>query len=189
MQIAQNLPNTSGHRLRIQLACNEVESGWPTHVIMFLPMRGMSDIFYNDASSVSILTCDPLLSFPSHCVNVMRMLTGIQASSFAGFQNARFQLSAPYHKMVPRQASPTRASAQATLPNSLADLDHLCLSARTHGLGYLWDEFESRICDVLLENTTESRVGVASLGSDHLQWVTTPREICTTVGKGKSSLL
>lgn len=156
---------------------------------MFLPMRGMSDIFYNDATSVSTLTSDPLLSFPSHCVNLMRILAGIKTSNFAGCQNKRSQLSAPYHKMVPRQASPKGTSAQATLAHSSASLNHLCLSARTHGLGYLWDEFEFQICDVLLDDPTESKVGVASPGSEYIQWATTPREICTTVGKGTSSLL
>lgn len=91
--------------------------------------------------------------------------------------------------MVSRQVSPTGRSRTGTLPLHTAGLNHLCLLARDHGLEYLWNEFESRISDLFLDDPAESRVGVIISGRDQLDWATTPEEICTTAGKGKSRLL
>lgn len=91
--------------------------------------------------------------------------------------------------MVPRQVSTTGRLRRGTFPLHTAGLNHLCILARDHGLEYLWNEFESRISDLLLDNPAESRVGVIISGSDQFEWATTPEEICTTAGKGKSRLL
>ncbi|KAK2603129.1 hypothetical protein N8I77_009609 [Diaporthe amygdali] len=87
------------------------------------------------------------------------------------------------------QASSTRASTQGRRPRHSLGLDRLCLEAYQNGLEYLWDDFESKISNLLVESVDDSLVGVAITGSDQVQWITKHEELRTILQKGSSKLI
>lgn len=80
-------------------------------------------------------------------------------------------------------------SNQGTLPCNMSGLDDLRFAAQRYGLEYLWNDFESRIPDLFADETTESRVGKAIDGRNHVEWAITREELLDTLGKGLCEIL
>lgn len=77
---------------------------------------------------------------------------------------------------------------QEALPK-VSGLDGLRVEAQRYGLGHLWNDFESKIPDLFVDDATESRVGKAIDGRNHIQCATTPAELLDTLGKGVCEVL
>lgn len=77
---------------------------------------------------------------------------------------------------------------QEALPN-ISGLDGLRVAAQRYGLGHLWSDFESKSSDLFVDDTTESRVGKAIDGRNHIQWATTREGLLDTLGKGISEIM
>ncbi|KAI0848761.1 hypothetical protein F5Y00DRAFT_262229 [Daldinia vernicosa] len=75
------------------------------------------------------------------------------------------------------------------VPHDTAGLDRLSRTAYQLGLGYLWKDFESKLPDLFVDDTTQSRVGVATAHKDEIHWVSTPEELFATLGNGVPTLL
>lgn len=77
---------------------------------------------------------------------------------------------------------------QEAQPN-ISGLGGMRLAAKRDGLGHLWSDFESKIPDLFIDDATESRVGKAIDGRDHIQWATTREGLLDTLGKRTSETM
>lgn len=71
----------------------------------------------------------------------------------------------------------------------MSGLDDLRLAAQQYGLGHLWNDFESKIPDLFVDDATESKVGKAIDGRNHIQWATSREGLLDTLGKGLGEVL
>lgn len=91
--------------------------------------------------------------------------------------------------MVTTQTSTTRTPYNHAFPSAISGLENLRLEAKQCGLDHLWNDFESRIPDLFVDDTTESRVGKVIDGRDHIIWATNRDKLLDTLGKGISETL
>lgn len=71
----------------------------------------------------------------------------------------------------------------------MSGLDDLRSAAQQCGLAHLWNDFESRIPDLFVDDATESKVGKVIDGRNHIQWATCREEVLDTRGKGLCEVL
>lgn len=71
----------------------------------------------------------------------------------------------------------------------MSGLDALRLAAQQYGLEHLWNDFESRVPDLFIDDATESKVGKAIEGRNRIQWATSREGLLDTVGKGLCEVL
>lgn len=91
--------------------------------------------------------------------------------------------------MVTVQNSTTRTPYNRAFPGAMSGLDNLRLEAQQCGFEHLWNDFESKIQDLFVDDATESRVGKVIDGRDHIKWATTRDKLLETLGKGISETL
>lgn len=80
-------------------------------------------------------------------------------------------------------------SNHGALPRNMSGLDDLRLAAQQYGLEQLWNDFESGIPDLFVDDATESKVGKAIDGKNHIQWATSRERLLDTLGKGLCEVL
>ncbi|KAI1460049.1 hypothetical protein F4805DRAFT_417959 [Annulohypoxylon moriforme] len=80
-------------------------------------------------------------------------------------------------------------SSSTVIPRSMAGLDHLSQVSSRSGLRHLWKDFESKLSDLFVDDKIQSRIGVAVVGRNQVQWVSTPQDLYTSFGKGVPTLL
>lgn len=80
-------------------------------------------------------------------------------------------------------------SNQMALPRHMSGLDGLHLAAQQYGLEHLWNDFESRIPELFVDDATEGKVGKVIDGMNHIQWATSREGLLDTLGKGLCEVL
>lgn len=91
--------------------------------------------------------------------------------------------------MVTTQTSTTTTPHNRASPGVMSGLDNLRLAALQSGLRHLWNDFESKIPDLFVDDATESRVGKVIDGRNHVEWTTTREEVLETLDEGLSETL
>ncbi|KAI1119109.1 hypothetical protein F5Y14DRAFT_460409 [Nemania sp. NC0429] len=88
-----------------------------------------------------------------------------------------YEIFGPSHIVPPMQVSDSRMS----------NLEPLRREASQHGLGHLWNHFESKLPDLFVNDTNSSRVGVV-VAEATVQWVSTSEELSGAIEEGVSTL-
>ncbi|KAI0442352.1 hypothetical protein F4803DRAFT_551227 [Xylaria telfairii] len=71
----------------------------------------------------------------------------------------------------------------------MSSSERLCLAAYQQGLGFLWKTFESKLPDIFINDTSESKVAVVRAERDQVQWVSTAEQLRIIIDGGNSTLL